>query len=417
MGQTLDRTIAMILAGGEGKRLWPLTRDRAKPAVPFGGKYRIIDFTLSNCLNSGIRRMAVLTQYKSFSLDRHIRTGWNIVNPEAGEFIVTVPPQHRIGTDWYLGTADAIHQNMYLVEQEQAEHLLVLSGDHVYKMDYSQMFRFHNEVGADATVAAIRAPLAEATRFGVIQVDEMGRIIGFEEKPKNPTPVPDDPTHAYVSMGIYLFSTDQLSHYLADDAQTPGSAHDFGRNVLPAMRREGRLYAFDFAQATNFGEKGDDNYWMDIGTVDAYWEANMDLVSVSPRFNLYDHVWPLRTAAAQSPPAKFVFAQEAEEGGRRGVALDSVICGGCIISGGKVQTSVLSRNARVGSYSEVTDSILFDEVRVGRYAKLRKTIVDKRVEIPEKIEIGFDRDKDEKRFMVTDGGVVVVTKEMIDRLG
>jgi len=417
MGQNLNRTLAMILAGGEGKRLWPLTRDRAKPAVPFGGKYRIIDFTLSNCINSGIRHVAVLTQYKSFSLDRHIRVGWNIVNPEAGEFIISVPPQHRIGTDWYLGTADAIHQNMYLAQQEDAERLLILSGDHVYKMDYSQMLRYHDEVGADATVAAIRAPLADATRFGVIQVDAVNRITGFEEKPENPSPVPDDPERAFVSMGIYLFNAKTLTRYLAEDAQTPGSAHDFGRNILPAMQNEGRLYAFDFAQATNFGEKGEENYWMDIGTVDAYWAANMDLVSVSPSFNIYDKVWPLRTAAAQSPPAKFVFAQEAEEGGRRGVALDSVVCGGCIVSGGKVQTSVLSRGVRVGSYSDVTDSILFDEVKVGRYARLKKVIVDKRVEIPEKIEIGYDRERDQKRFRVTDEGVVVVTRDMIERLG
>jgi glucose-1-phosphate adenylyltransferase len=416
MAQPLNRTIAMILAGGEGRRLAPLTRDRAKPAVPFGGKYRIIDFTLSNCLNSGIRRIAVLTQYKSFSLDRHIRLGWNIVNPEAGEFITSVPPQHRIGTDWYLGTADAIHQNMYLLAQEEAEHLLVLSGDHVYKMDYSQMLRFHNEVGADATVAAIRVPLADATRFGVVQVDELNRITGFEEKPARPTPLPDDPTHAYISMGIYLFNVDKLGDYLADDARAPGSAHDFGHNVLPAMQGEGRLYAFDFAQAANFGEEGEPSYWMDIGTLDAYWAANMDLISVSPSFNLYDRVWPLRTAAAQSPPVKFVFAQEPEEGGRRGEALDSIVCGGCIISGGRVQTSVLSRNVRVGSYSEVTDSILFDEVKVGRYAKLRKTIVDKRVEIPEKIEIGYDLERDRKRFAVTDEGIVVVTRDMIDRL-
>jgi glucose-1-phosphate adenylyltransferase len=416
MATALSRTIAMILSGGEGRRLWPLTRERAKPAVPFAGKYRIIDFTLSNCLNSGIRRMACLTQYKSLSLDRHIRLGWNVVNPEVGEYVFSVPPQHRVGTDWYLGTADAIYQNLYLIEQQDADYLLVLSGDHVYKMDYSQMLRHHVEVGADATVAAIRVPLAEATRFGVIQVDDIGRITGFAEKPKDPAPTPDDPTRAYVSMGIYLFSTQSLKRHLVEDAHTPGSAHDFGRNVLPGMGQEGRLHAFDFAQATNFGDEGDDNYWMDIGTVDAYWSANMDLTSVSPRFNLYDRVWPLRTASAQSPPAKFVFAQEEAEGGRRGLALDSIVCGGCIISGGRVQGSVLSRGVRVGSYSDVLDSILFDEVKVGRYAKLRRTIVDKRVEIPEKIEIGYDLEQDRQRFLVTDDGIVVVSQEMIERL-
>jgi glucose-1-phosphate adenylyltransferase len=416
MAHALSRTIAMILSGGEGRRLWPLTRDRAKPAVPFGGKYRIIDFTLSNCMNSGIRRIAVLTQYKSLSLDRHIRIGWNVVNPEVGEYIFSVPPQHRVGTDWYLGTADAIYQNLYLLEQEDAEHLLVLSGDHVYKMDYSQMLRHHVEVGADATVAAIRVPLEDATRFGVIQVDDIGRITGFAEKPKDPVPTPDDPTRAYVSMGIYLFSARALKRHLVEDHRTAGSVHDFGRDVLPAMGDEGRLHAFDFSQATNFGEKGDDNYWMDIGTIDAYWAANMDLTSVSPNFNLYDKVWPLRTSPAQSPPAKFVFAQNADEGGRRGAALDSIVCGGCIISGGRVLGSVLSRGVRVGSYSEVSESILFDDVKVGRYARLHRVIVDKRVEIPEKIEIGFDVERDKQRFSVTDQGITVVTQDMIERL-
>ncbi len=406
----------MILAGGEGRRLSPLTRDRAKPAVPFGGKYRIIDFTLSNCVNSGIRRIAALTQYKSFSLDRHIRVGWNIVNAELGEFVISVPPQHRIGTNWYLGTADAIHQNMYLVEQEDAEQVLVLSGDHIYKMDYSQMFRYHQEVEADCTVAAIRVPVQDASRFGVIQVDEVGRIEGFAEKPKNPMPTPDDPEAAYVSMGIYLFNRESLRKYLAADARKPDSSHDFGKDVLPAMQESGRLYAFDFAQASCPGAKGVENYWMDIGTLDAYWEANMDLVSVSPRFNLYDQVWPLRTAPGQTPPAKFVFAQGETEGGRRGEALDSIVCGGCIVSGGRVSNSVLSRNARVGSYSEVDQSILFDDAKVGRYAKLKRVIVDKRVEIPEKIEIGFDLEADKERFKVTPSGLVVVTQEMIRKL-
>ncbi|MFQ5509587.1 MAG: glucose-1-phosphate adenylyltransferase [Leptospirillia bacterium] len=413
---TMKRTMAMILAGGEGRRLYPLTRERAKPAVPFGGKYRIIDFTLSNCMNSGIRRVAVLTQYKSFSLDRHLRVGWSILNPEQGEFIISVPPQHRIGTEWYLGTADAIHQNMYLVDQEGAEQLMVLSGDHVYKMDYSQMYRFHMDLGADATVAAIRCPLAEASRFGVIQVDEVGCIVGFEEKPQDPTPIPGDPKFAYVSMGIYLFNVSALRKYLSADAAKPTS-HDFGKDVLPAMKEAGNVYAFDFATASSFGQKGEENYWMDIGTIDAYWEANMDLVSVSPRFNLYDNSWPVRTYQGQNPPAKFVFAQDDKEGGRRGEAHDSIVSGGCIVSGGHVLHSVLSPNVRVGSYSEVSESILLDDAKVGRYAKLHRTIVDKRVEIPEKIEIGFDADKDRERFTVTPSGVVVVTQEMIRHLG
>jgi glucose-1-phosphate adenylyltransferase len=412
----MNRTIAMILAGGEGRRLSPLTQERAKPAVPFGGKYRIIDFTLSNCVNSGIRRIAALTQYKSFSLDRHIRLGWNIVNPEAGEFITSVPPQHRIGTDWYLGTADAIHQNMYLVEREAAEYLLVLSGDHIYKMDYSQMFKFHQDMGATATVAAIRCPLKDASRFGVIQVDDMSLVKGFQEKPDNPLPTPDDPDSAYVSMGIYLFSVDALKASLTVDAADPNSSHDFGNDVLPAMLKKGGLYAYDFARSASLDEKGEANYWMDIGTIDAYWEANMDLVSVSPSFNLYDKHWVVRTNTGQSPPAKFVFADPDDKGGRRGMAIDSIVCGGCIISGGRVQDSVLSRNVRIGSYSEVSESIIFDDVKVGRYAKLKRTIVDKRVEIPEKIEIGYDLEVDAKRFAVTPSGVVVVTQEMVDRL-
>ncbi len=412
----MNKTIAMILAGGEGRRLSPLTQDRAKPAVPFGGKYRIIDFTLSNCINSGIRRIAALTQYKSFSLDRHIRLGWNIVNPEAGEFITSVPPQHRIGTDWYLGTADAIHQNMYLVEREGAEYLLVLSGDHIYKMDYSQMLKFHKDKGAAATVAAIRVPIKDASRFGVIQVDDAGLVKGFQEKPEHPTPLPGDANTAYCSMGIYLFTVARLKEALTTDAKNADSAHDFGMDVLPAMQGLGGLYAFDFANASNFGNKGEANYWMDIGTIDAYWEANMDLVSVSPRFNLYDKNWQVRTNTGQSPPAKFVFADPEDEGGRRGMAIDSIVCGGCIVSGGQVQNSVLSRNVRIGSYADVRESIIFDDAKVGRHARLRRTIVDKRVEIPEKIEIGYDMEADAKRFAVTPSGVVVVSQEMIDRL-
>ncbi|MDH4230237.1 MAG: glucose-1-phosphate adenylyltransferase [Nitrospirota bacterium] len=406
--------LTMILAGGEGRRLYPLTRDRAKPAVPFAGMYRIVDFTLSNCINSGLRRMAVLTQYKSFSLDRHIRVGWSILNPEAGEFVISVPPQHRIGTEWYLGTADAIHQNMYLVEQERARQLLVLSGDHIYKMDYSKMVAFHNEMQADATVAAIRCPIAEASRFGVMQADASGRITGFAEKPANPQPVPGDPSTAYVSMGVYLFNVDRLKQALLDDARA-ASSHDFGKDVLPAMMEGGRLFAYDFAAASEFGNKGEKGYWMDIGTLDAYWSANMDIVSVSPRFNLYDQIWPVRTWQGQNPPAKFVFAQSDAEGGRRGEALDSIVCNGCIVSGGKVRNSILSPNVRVGSYSEVNESIIFDDARLGRGARLNRVIVDKRVEIPEKIEIGFDAEADRQRFTVTENGVVVVTQEMIRR--
>ncbi len=402
----MRKILTMVLAGGKGERLYPLTEHRAKPAVPFGGKYRIIDFTLSNCLNSGLRRIAVLIQYKSHSLDRHIRTGWNILNPELGEYLASVPPQQRISEDWYRGTADAVYQNLFLLDNEQPEFLLVLAGDHVYKMNYADMYNFLLAKQADAVVGAIEIPIAEARRFGVIGVDEGYRILRFDEKPKNPVPIPNDPTQAFASMGIYLFRAPIIRERLIQDAKED-SAHDFGKDIIPRMIRENRVYAFKFQDENKKAVK----YWRDIGTLDAYWEANMDLVAVDPLFNLYDQEWPIRTYQGQYPPAKFVFAQD-YQGGRMGVALDSIVCGGCIISGGRVQNSVLSPNVRVQDHADVRESVVMENVVIGEHARIRRAIIDKDVIIPPKTEIGYDLDADRRRFTVTDSGLVVISKGM-----
>jgi len=396
----------MILAGGRGERLYPLTAHRAKPAVPFGGKYRIIDVTLSNAVNSGLRRIAVLVQYKSLSLDRHIRQGWNILSSFLDEYIITIPPQQRVSQDWYRGTADAIYQNLYVIEHERPQHLFILSGDHIYKMDYSDMYRYHKEKNADATIAVIEFDRKQASSFGVLEVDRDFRIVGFEEKPKNPKTIPDNPDLSLCSMGVYLFNTEAITSYLAADSRED-TAHDFGKNILPQMIRDSRVYAYNFKDLNQKEAK----YWRDIGTIDAYWEANIDLIAVTPVFNLYDKDWPIMTYQGQNPPAKFVFAQEAE-GGRLGVALDSIVCGGCIVSGGRVQSSVLSPNVRVNSYADVRDSVILENVEIGRYCKIQRAIIDKDVKVPPKTVIGYDREDDKKRFSVTESGVVVVSKEM-----
>lgn len=402
----MKRVLTMVLAGGKGERLYPLTLPRAKPAVPFGGKYRIIDFTLSNCLNSGLRKIAVLIQYKSHSLDRHIRVGWDLLNTELGEFIASIPPQQRISEEWYRGTADAVYQNLFLMEDSDAEYLLVLAGDHIYKMNYAEMYRLLVEKQADGVVGAIEFPLADASRFGVIGVDTDYRIIRFDEKPKDPFPIPDDPGQAFVSMGIYLFKVDVIRDLLLEDARQD-SDHDFGKNIIPKMIHSHRVYAFKFQDENKKAVK----YWRDIGTLDAYWEANMDLVSVDPLFNLYDRDWPIRTYQGQFPPAKFVFASD-YTGGRMGVALDSIVCGGCIVSGGRVQNSVLSPNVVVQDHAEVRESIVMENVYIGEQSRIRRAIIDKNVVIPPKTEIGYDSDADRRRFHVTESGLVAIPKGM-----
>lgn len=396
--------LAMILAGGKGERLHPLTMHRAKPAVPFGGIYRIIDFTLSNCINSRIRKIAVLTQYKSLSLDKHLRLGWSVFTGELDEYIITVPPQQRVGDKWYQGTADAIYQNIYMIEKDAPEHLLILAGDHIYKMDYSEMLRFHHEKNADATVAAIEVPIDQATAFGVIEVNDDCCIVGFEEKPQKPKHIPGKPETAYASMGIYLFNTRTVLDHLKFDA-LQDTVHDFGKNIIPNMMHKARVCAYNFMDENKKAAK----YWRDVGTVDAYWEANMDLVTVDPQLNLYDRDWPIRTFQPQNPPAKFVFAQE-KKGGRLGIALDSIVAHGCIVSGGRVQNSVLSPNVRINSYSEVYESILMENVDIGRRCRIRRAIIDKDVKIPPGTEIGFDPDEDRKRFHVSPSGIVVISK-------
>ena len=396
--------LAMILAGGKGERLHPLTMNRAKPAVPFGGIYRIIDFSLSNCINSGIRKIAVLPQYKSLSLDKHLRIAWNLFTGELNEYIISIPPQQRVSDKWYQGTADAIYQNIYMIEKDAPDHLLVLAGDHIYKMDYSEMFRFHKEKHAHATVAAIEVPKKTAEDFGVIELDPDFRIIGFEEKPQKPKHIPGRPDMAFASMGIYLFNTKTVLEHLKSDA-LQDTAHDFGKNIIPQMMKTARVFAYNFKDEN----KKEAKYWRDVGTIDAYWEANMELVSVDPLLNLYDKAWPIRTYQAQNPPAKFVFAQETQ-GGRLGIALDSIVAHGSIISGGRVQNSVLSPNVRINSYCEVHESILLENVTIGRHCKIRRAIIDKDVTIPPCSQIGYNLEEDRKHFFVTPSGIVVIPK-------
>lgn len=401
----MSNVLALVLAGGKGERLHPLTMHRAKPAVPFGGKYRIIDFTLSNCINSHLRNIVVITQYKSLSLDRHLALGWeHLLNPELGEYIFTIPPQQRIDERWYQGTADAVFQNIYLIEKENPPYMLILSGDHIYKMNYAEMFDCHLRNGSVGTVATIKIDKKDASAFGIVEVDNNNCIVGFHEKPVVPVTIPGDPEHCYASMGVYLFNTEEVITELRADAGT-SSAHDFGKNILPAMKDSGKLFAYEFKDEN----KKEAKYWRDVGTIDAYWEANMDLVSVDPLFNLYDRAWPVRTNQGQYPPAKFVFAQE-YKGGRLGVALDSIVSGGCIISGGRVQNSVLSPDVRVNSFVDVRDSILLENVEIGRNCRIRKAIIDKDVYVPAGTTIGYDPEADRQRFEVSEGGVVIIPK-------
>ncbi len=404
----LRDVLTMVLAGGKGQRLYPLTEDRAKPAVPFGGTYRIIDFTLSNCLNSGLRRIVVLVQYKSLSLNRHIDKAWGFLPRGLDEFVEAVPPQQRVSDKWYEGTADAIFQNLYIVDQVGPRYLLVLSGDHIYKMNYAPMLEYHIERRAELTIATIEVAKEEAERFGVLETDADFHVTGFAEKPKTGArTVPGDPSKVYASMGIYLFDTAALHSVLGVDAKHEGSAHDFGKNVIPDMLRDGRrLFAYNFRDENKKTAK----YWRDVGTIESYYDASMDLVSVSPLLNLYDEAWPIRTHAPQAPPPKFVFAQE-YDGGRLGVALDSMVSPGSIISGGRVKNSILSPWVRVNSFSSVESSILFTGVEIGRHARVRRAIVEKGVKIVEGTEVGYDPDADRaKGYTVSEGGVVVVAR-------
>ena len=397
-------TLVILLAGGQGERLYPLTRDRAKPAVPFGGIYRIVDLTLSNCVNSDLRRIFVLTQYKALSLNRHIREGWTILAHELGEFIQVLPPMQRLGEHWYQGTADSVYQNFYSIGSEPCKHVLILAGDQVYKMNYQLMLKQHVDSGAEVTIGTIEFDLAEASQFGVCEVDKQGRIIGWEEKPKHPKPSPHHPQKCNVSMGIYCFNRDLLLQALVADAEDPASQHDFGRNVVPQLIEKRRIYAYNFIDEN----KKEALYWRDVGTIEAYYEASMDLVSVSPVFNLYDTSWPIRTYQRQYPPAKFVFAQE---GRRMGMAVDSIVSMGSIVSGGRVTSSVLAVDVRVNSYTEVESSILFSHVNVGRYSRIRRAIIDRHISIPERTEIGYDLEEDRKKYHVTESGIVVVVPE------
>ena len=400
----MRKLLAFVMAGGKGERLYPLTKDRAKPAVPFGGIYRIIDFTLSNCINSGIRRIHVLTQYKSISLDRHLKMGWNIFHSELGEYIDVIPAQQRVGDTWYRGTADAIYQNIYSIEAEKPDQVLILAGDHIYKMDYSKLLDYHLAKSADLTVALIKMPKEKSDQLGVIQVDSDMRMIGLQEKPVHPITISGEPNLIYASMGIYVFNRIHLEEELVRDAGQANSSHDFARDVIPAMLGRYRVYGYDFGSSVEEGLP----YWRDVGTIDAYWEANMDLIQVTPVFNLYDQKWPIRTYHEQYPPVKTVFAKEEE--GRVGLALDSLISNGCIISGGRVERSILSPGVRVNSFSLATDSVLMEGVNVGRYAKVHRVIIDKDVRIPQGVEIGYDLEEDRKHFHVTESGIVVVAK-------
>jgi glucose-1-phosphate adenylyltransferase len=400
----MENVLAILLAGGAGERLYPLTKDTAKPAVPFGGAYRIIDFTLSNCINSDVRRILILTQYKSLDLIRHIRDGWNILSPELGEYIEVIPPMKRVHEDWYQGTADAVFQNFQSIEAEAPDITLMLSGDHIYKMDYREMIDWHRSHGADITIASIRVSPEEASRFGILQIASDYRVTGFEEKPQHGSPAPSifDPDTVSASMGVYVFNTDVLLRALHADAQDPDSSHDFGRDVIPGNIDKARVVAYDFHDINAKQVL----YWRDVGTLDAYYDANMDLVDVSPVFNLYDKRWPIRTKATQQPPAKFVFA---EQGRRMGVAVDSIVSAGCIVSGGRVLHSVLSPGVRVNSFCEVEYSILMPEVEIGRNSRVRRAIINTGVKLPESSTIGFDAGADRSLgHHVTEGGITVV---------
>ena len=403
----LRDTVTMLLAGGQGERLYPLTAHRGKPAVPFGGKYRIIDFALSNCLNSGLRKIYVLVQYKSDSLNQHIFEAWSIFNPELGEFIYSVPPQRKMNNDWYLGNANAVYQNMNLFsDNKKFKWVLILSGDHIYKMDYLKMLQYHVDKKADLSIACIEVPREEATRFGIVSVDDNYTINSFVEKPTTPPEIPGQPGFSFVNMGIYVFNANVLRDVLVEMESKNLKAHDFGKDVLPYMvESKMNVLAYKFYDEN----KKQKPYWKDIGTIDSYYEASMDLISVIPEFNFYDLSWPMRTYQFQFPPAKTV----SHEGERVGRTLNSLICDGSIVSGGLVERSLLGPNVKVNSFAYITDSIIMNNCKIGRHTRIRRAIIDKNVDIPEGYEIGFDLEGDKKKFTVTESGIVVVAKNQV----
>jgi len=401
-------TVALILAGGRGERLKDLTEFCSKPAVPFCGKFRIIDFPLSNCINSGIRRIGVATQYKSHSLIQHIQRGWGFLRGEFNEFVEIWPAQKRVAEDWYKGTADAVYQNLDIIRNIGAEYVLILAGDHIYKMDYGQMLACHVKNKADMTVACINVPIEDAKGFGVIGVDESDRVIDFKEKPKDPNPLPDNPNQAFASMGIYVFNAAFLYEQLIRDADDSKSEHDFGKNIIPQMINKYRVFAHRFTDSC-IDRDNQNYYWRDVGTIDAYWEANLEMTKVIPELNLYDANWPIWTYQEQLPPAKFVFNNDQ----RRGMATDSLISGGCIISGASITQSVIFSNVYVHSYSMIQDSVIMPNVEIARHVKLNRVVVDTDARIPEGVEIGFDVELDRKRFYVSEEGITLVTAEML----
>jgi glucose-1-phosphate adenylyltransferase len=411
--QLPKRAFALVLAGGRGSRLKQLTDHRTKPAVYFGGKFRIIDFTLSNCLNSGIRQIGMATQYKSHSLLRHLQRGWSFLKSEMNEFIDLLPAQQRIDEDsWYRGTADAAFQNFDIIQGHKPDFIVVLAGDHIYKMDYSHMLAFHVEKGAPCTVACIEAPLADATGFGVMAADASGRITDFVEKPANPPAMAGKPDRALASMGIYVFDAQYLYDALAADLADPSSSHDFGKNIIPRAVTRGEAVAHPFSDSCVGTDPGEEAYWRDVGTIDAYWEANIDLTAVHPALDLYDTSWPILTYQEQLPPAKFVFNEE----GRRGMAVDSLVSGGCIVSGAMLDRSLLFSKCRVNSYSKLKEAVLLPEVSVGRHARLTRVVIDKGCQIPEGMVVGEDPVDDAKRFERTDNGITLITRDMLAQL-
>ncbi len=401
-------TLALILAGGRGSRLLDLTRWRSKPAVPFGGKFRIIDFPLSNCINSGIRRIGVLTQYKAHSLILHIQRGWGFLRGEFGEYVELLPAQQRIEDSWYAGTADAVHQNIDIFRKHDPDYVLILAGDHVYRMDYGTMIAHHVATGADMTVGCIEVDLETAKSFGVMSVDDDTRVIEFHEKPDNPRPMPGRDDVALASMGIYVFNKGFLFEQLIKDADTPGSSHDFGKDIIPAIIDKYRIMAYPFRDPKSGGQ----GYWRDVGTIDSFWTTNLELTGVTPELNLYDRTWPIWTYQEQLPSAKFIF----DDDDRRGMAVDSLVSGGCIISGSTIRHSLLFSNVRVKSYSTVEDSVLLPDVDIGRNCRIKKAVIDKRCKVPDGTVIGEDPEADAKRFTVSPSGVVLVTPEMLGQI-